>query len=114
MPTDPASGAPDCPHVREWMSAPPRGSGPLDGAALSSIAESLSEIGVKCARAGWTVEYRAALLKMLAAVDSAPGLAFTEDDVFARSNDLREALYLETMTYRRAARADLDVEALHG
>lgn len=112
---------PDAPTIAEdhlrvaaWLRSAPRTSGPLDDGALVRVTESLFDIGVTCARAGKAPEYRAALLKSLASIDASVGLDLTEEEVFAASHRLREALYVEMLSYRRAARADLDGGALDG
>ena len=102
----------DCPHVAAWMRTPPRISGPVGEDALGKVCKALTEMGVTCVRAGQATAFRAALVKMLASVESAPALDLSETEVFGTSQRLREAFYLEIMSYRRAAQADVDMGAL--
>ena len=112
MPADHHLSDTACPHVEAWMLAPPRVPSPIDEGALLRISMALGEIGATAARAGWAAEYSAALLKMLAATNAAPAVDHDEDAIFAVSQRLREAFYLEIMSYRRAAQADVDMGAL--
>ena len=96
------------PHVDAWMLTPPRVPGDLDEGALLRISMALSDIGATAARAGCAAEYSAALLKMLAVTNAAPAVDLDDEAIFAASQRLREAFYLEIMQYRRAVLRDVD------
>ena len=93
------------PHVDAWMLTPPRVPGDLDEGALLRISMALSDIGA--------AEYSAALLKMLAVTNAAPAVDLDDEAIFAASQRLREAFYLEIMQYRRAVLRDVDAGSAH-
>ncbi len=112
----PASPSPEMstPHVDMWMLTPPRVHSDLDEVALLRISMSLGDIGATAARAGCAAEYSAALLKMLAVANAAPAVDLDDEAIFAASQRLREAFYLEMMQYRRAVVRDIDAGVSHG
>jgi hypothetical protein len=95
-----------CQHTAAWLSAESRLSGTLDTAGMAYIGEKLMEMATVAARAGWKSEFRDALVKVLAGVVAAPMSDMTDNEAFKLSLDLREALYLEILQFRRAAQRD--------
>ncbi|RYC28866.1 hypothetical protein D3273_27040 [Lichenibacterium minor] len=95
-----------CPHMAAWLATKPHFPGPLDAPGMAYIGEKLMEMGAVAAQAGWKVEFRGALVKVLAGTVAASMADMTEDQAFALSLELREALYLEILRFRRAAQLD--------
>ena len=84
----------------------------LDGTVLEQACATLTTMALDHARSGHLGEYEAALIKMLAASQGPIALHRSEDEIFAATHRLREAIYFEVMQYRRAALRDIEAGVL--
>ena len=111
MSAEPAPSNTVCPNVARWLAAESRLPGVIDAPGMAYIGEKLMEMATVAARVGWQAEFGAALVKVLAGIVAAPMADMTDDQAFALSLEFREALYLEILQFRRAARRDQEAGA---
>ena len=102
----------DLTAVGAWWAGNPRAPAPFDHDAFLDCANALMTALTPFMAAGNMSEAQAALIKALAAIASAPVFHGTDNDVFKLSLDLREEIYSEVMTFRRAVLRDVGKGAL--
>ncbi|MGI3903109.1 MAG: hypothetical protein ACRYGP_30325 [Janthinobacterium lividum] len=93
--------------VGAWWAGNPRAPAPFDQDVFLDCANGLMTALTPLMATGNFSEAQAALVKAIAAVASVPVFHGTDNDVFKLSLDLREEIYSQVMTFRRAVLHDV-------